>query len=110
MAKLYIGNLSGEVTDNGLQELFTGRGFQVTSARVICDREGGRSRGFGFVELVSSDEVARAIGELHGLSVQGRALQVNEARPQEPRSGGCRTEGARVYSGRRAGDTGRRSH
>ena len=42
MAKLYIGNLSGEVTDNGLQELFTGRGFQVTSARVICDREGGR--------------------------------------------------------------------
>jgi cold-inducible RNA-binding protein len=110
MAKLYIGNLSGEVTDNGLQELFTGRGFQVTSARVICDREGGRSRGFGFVELVSSEEVARAIGELHGLSVQGRALQVNEARPQEPRSGGCRTEGARVYSGRRAGDSGRRSN
>ena len=110
MAKLYIGNLSGEVTDNGLQELFTGRGFQVTSARVICDREGGRSRGFGFVELVSSDEVARAIGELHGLSVQGRALQVNEARPQEPRSGACRTQGSRAYSGARAGGNGRRSY
>jgi RNA recognition motif-containing protein len=110
MAKLYIGNLSGEVTDNGLQELFTGRGFQVTSARVICDREGGRSRGFGFVELVSSDEVARAIGELHGLSVQGRALQVNEARPQEPRGAGCRTAGARVYSGRRADGSGRQSN
>lgn len=110
MAKLYIGNLPAEVTDNGLQELFTGRGFQVTSARVICDREGGRSRGFGFVELGSSDDAARAIGELNGLSVEGRALQVNEARPQEPRSGGCRTEGGRVYSGRRAGGSGRWSN
>jgi RNA recognition motif-containing protein len=110
MTKLYIGNLSGEVTDNGLQELFAGKGFHVTSARVICDREGGRSRGFGFVELGSSDDVARAIGEMNGLSVEGRALQVNEARPQEARSGGCRTEGSRVYAGRRAGGNGRRSN
>jgi len=102
MPKLYIGNLSGQLTDNGLQELFTGKGFQVTSARVICDREGGRSRGFGFVELGSSDDVARAIGEMNGLNMDGRALQVNEARPQESRSGGCRSQPPRVYSAGRA--------
>jgi cold-inducible RNA-binding protein len=110
MAKLYIGNLAGEVTDEGLQELFAGKGFQVTSARVICDREGGRSRGFGFVELGSSEDVARAIGEMNGLSVQGRALQVNEARPQESRGAGVRSQGGRVDSGRRAGVSGRRSY
>jgi RNA recognition motif-containing protein len=110
MAKLYVGNLAGQLTDSGLGELFTGRGYQVTSARVICDREGGRSRGFGFVELGSSDDAARAIGEMNGLDVEGRALQVNEARPQEPRTGGCRTQGSRVYSGARAGSNGRRSY
>ena len=110
MAKLYVGNLSGEVTENGLQELFTAKGFQVTSARVICDREGGRSRGFGFVELGSSDDVVRAIGEMNGLTVEGRALQVNEARPQEPRTGGCRSQGGKVYSGARASGNGRRSN
>jgi cold-inducible RNA-binding protein len=105
MPKLYIGNLSGELTDSGLQELFTGKGFQVASARVICDREGGRSRGFGFVELGSSDDVARAIGEMNGLKMDGRALQVNEARPQEPRGGGCRSQAPRVYSAGRAGSS-----
>jgi cold-inducible RNA-binding protein len=110
MAKLYIGNFSGQLTDSGLEDLFTGRGYQVTSARVICDREGGRSRGFGFVELGSSDDVARAIGEMNGLDVDGRSLQVNEARPQEPRSGACRTQGSRVYSSARAGGNSRRSH
>ena len=109
MAKLYVGNLAGEVTDNGLQELFTGKGFQVTSARVICDREGGRSRGFGFVELKSDDDVVRAIGEMNGLDVEGRVLQVNEAREQQPRGGGCRTPGDRVHSGGRAGNS-RRSY
>ena len=110
MTKLYIGNLSGQLTDGGLGELFTARGYQVTSARVICDREGGRSRGFGFVELGSSGDVARAIGEMNGLDVEGRALQVNEARPQEPRSGACRTQSSRAYSGARAGGNGRRSY
>jgi len=110
MAKLYVGNLSGEVTDSGLQELFTGKGFQVASARVICDREGGRSRGFGFVELGSGGDVARAIGEMNGLSVEGRALQVNEARPQEPRGAGCRSQVSPVHSGRHAGGSGRRSY
>jgi cold-inducible RNA-binding protein len=85
MAKLYIGNLSFEVTDEGLQRMFVDKGYQVASARVICDRETGRSRGFGFVELGSNDDASRAIGEMNGLNVEGRALQVNEARPQELR-------------------------
>src|SRR5258708_11163902 len=110
MAKLYIGNLAGEVTDEGLQELFVGKGFKVTSSRVICDREGGRSRGFGFVELGSSEDAARAIGEMNGLSVQGRALQVNGARPQESRGSGVRSQGGRVDSARRAGPSARRSN
>jgi len=110
MTKLHIGNLSGQITDSGLEEIFTRKGFQVTSARVICDREGGRSRGFGFVEFGSSIDAARAITETNGLDVDGRALQVNEARPQEPRSGGCRTPGARLYSGARASGNGRRSY
>ncbi|PYT78434.1 MAG: RNA-binding protein [Acidobacteria bacterium] len=100
MAKLYVGNLSFEVTDDGLQQLFIGKGYQVASARVITDRETGRSRGFGFVELGSGDDAARAIGEMNGLNVEGRALQVNEARPQESRGGGDRPRGGRGSTGR----------
>jgi cold-inducible RNA-binding protein len=107
MDKLYIGNLSGQITDSGLEAIFSGKGFQVTSARVICDREGGRSRGFGFVELGSS-EAARAVTEMNGLNVDGRALQVMESHWQDPRSGGCRT--GRVYSGVLAGSNSRRSY
>lgn len=110
MAKLYIGNLSFEVTDDGLQQLFTDKGYQVTSARVICDRETGRSRGFGFVEVASSADVARAINEMNGFNVDGRALQVNEARPQEFRGGGERSGGGRGYSGSRSGGSGRRRY
>jgi len=78
MAKLYVGNLSFEVTDSGLQELFSSKGFQVASARVIRDNESGRSRGFGFVELGPGEDMARAIAEVNGITVEGRALQVNE--------------------------------
>lgn len=84
-AKLYVGNLAYEVTDDGLQRLFTDAGFQVESARVIRDMDTGRSRGFGFVELTSGEDVSRAITTLNGQTVEGRALQVNEARPQAPR-------------------------
>ena len=84
-AKLYIGNLAYEVTDDSLQRLFTDAGFQVESARVIRDMDTGRSRGFGFVELASGEELSRAITTLNGQNVQGRVLQVNEARPQAPR-------------------------
>ena len=90
MAKLYIGNLSFDTTDDTLQQLFVSNGFQVSSARVIRDNETGRSRGFGFVELEQGEDAARAITQLHGSTLEGRALQVNEARPQAPRrnSGG----------------------
>jgi len=79
MAKLYVGQLAAEITNDELGELFTTRGFPVTSARVICDREGGRSRGFGFVEFASVDEAERAIEELNGIDVQGRKILVKEA-------------------------------
>jgi cold-inducible RNA-binding protein len=108
MAKLYVGNLPAEVTNDGLQALFSSKGFQVTSARVICDREGGRSRGFGFVEVGSQEDAERAIGELHGSDVDGRTLQVNEARPQESRVGGDRSAGGHGHSGERSGGRSRR--
>jgi cold-inducible RNA-binding protein len=112
MAKLYVGNLSFEMTDDALNQLFVGKGYQVTSARVITDRETGRSRGFGFVELGSSGDVTKAIGELNGFSVDGRALQVNEARPQESRGGGGGGRdgggGGGRDSGGRGGGQGRR--
>jgi cold-inducible RNA-binding protein len=87
MTRLYIGNLASEFTNDRLQQLFSNKGFQLTSVRVICDREGGRSRGFGFVEFASREEAERAIGELHGSDVEGRTLQVSEARSRENRGG-----------------------
>jgi cold-inducible RNA-binding protein len=79
MTKLYVGQLSAEITNDELQQLFSARGFAVTSARVICDREGGRSRGFGFVEFGSEDDAERAIDELNGTDVRGRKILVKEA-------------------------------
>lgn len=88
MAKLYVGNLSFDTTDESLQHLFVSNGFQVASARVIRDAETGRSRGFGFVELGPGDDMEKAISQLNGFNLEGRVLQVNEARPQAPRGGG----------------------
>lgn len=111
MAKLYVGNLSFGMNDESLQQLFVEKGFQVSSARVITDRETGRSRGFGFVELGGGDDATKAIGEMNGLEVDGRQLQVNEARPQEGRSGGGGRSGGRDgYSGGRSGGNGRRNY
>lgn len=84
-SKLYVGNLAFGVTDDGLQQLFTTAGFQVESARVIRDMDTGRSRGFGFVELAPGEDMSKAINTLNGMTVEGRALLVNEARPQAPR-------------------------
>ncbi len=104
MAKLYVGNLSFEVTDDGLQQFFSSSGFQVASARVIRDMDTGRSRGFGFVELGPGEDIARAIAQLNGSSLEGRALQVNEARPQAPRgTGRGGFGGGRGNHGRRGG-------
>lgn len=86
--KLYVGNLPYSMTDSELEGLFSEVG-QVTSAKVVMDRETGRSRGFGFVEMDDADG-REAIEKFHGQDFQGRALVVNEARPREerPRSGG----------------------
>ncbi|MFO0862550.1 MAG: RNA-binding protein [Candidatus Saccharibacteria bacterium] len=82
--KLFVGNLSYGVTDESLKEFFEGVGT-VESAKVITDRETGRSRGFGFVEMSSEDEAKKAIDELNEKELDGRAISVNEARPQEER-------------------------
>ena len=85
--KLYVGNLGFDVSDNELRELFGSFG-SVDSAQVITDRDTGRSKGFGFVEMSSSGEAQAAITALDGKDHQGRALKVNEARPKESRPGG----------------------
>jgi RNA recognition motif-containing protein len=112
MTKLYVGNLSFGMTDDSLHQLFTGKGYQVASARIITDRETGRSRGFGFVELGAGDDATKAIGEFNGLDVDGRQLQVNEARPQESRGGGGNRGGGGHggYSNDRAGGNNRRRY
>lgn len=85
--KLYVGNLSYDMNKSDLEQMFAAHGT-VTSAQVITDRETQRSKGFGFVEMGSDQEAQAAIAALNGKSIEGRALTVNEARPQEPRSGG----------------------
>jgi len=85
--KLYVGNLSYDMNKNDLEQMFAAHGT-VTSAQVITDRETQRSKGFGFVEMGSDQEAQAAIAALNGKSIDGRALTVNEARPQEARSGG----------------------
>ena len=89
MKKLYVGNLAWGVTDDDLQSLFSEHG-SVASAAVITDRETGRSRGFGFVEMEDGGDAA--IEALNGQDMQGRALRVNEAQSKE-RSGGGRPGG-----------------
>jgi cold-inducible RNA-binding protein len=103
MTKLYVGGLPYSMTDESLLQLFTDKGYQPASAKIITERETGRSRGFGFVELGQGDDATKAIGELNGLNVEGRALQVNEARPQESRGGGGRPGSGRGFSGGRGG-------
>jgi RNA recognition motif-containing protein len=86
--KIYVGNLPWSTTDADLEELFSSAGA-VVSARVITDRESGRSRGFGFVEM-SQEDGQKAIAEINGQQIESRALKVNEAKEQQPRqaSGG----------------------
>lgn len=85
--KLYVGNLSYSMRDDTLQQQFTAYG-NVASAKVMMERDTGRSKGFGFVEMGSAAEAQAAIEGLNGKQVDGRALTVNIARPMEPRSGG----------------------
>src|ERR687896_1956610 len=85
--KLYVGNLSFQTSSEDLQQLFAKAGT-VESASVVEDRETGRSRGFGFVEMSSKEEGQAAIQQFNGKEVGGRALNVNEAKPREERGGG----------------------
>jgi len=85
--KLYIGNLPYSVDDNSLQSAFSEFGA-VSSAKVITDRETGRSKGFGFVEYESDSDAEAAIDKMNGQQLEGRAINVSEARPQAPREGG----------------------
>ncbi len=85
--KLYVGNLSYEVSGSDLEQMFSQHGT-VESAQVIEDRATGRSKGFGFVEMGSADEAQAAITALNGQDHGGRALTVSEAKPREPRGGG----------------------
>ncbi len=85
--KLYVGNLAYSIRDDDLQQAFSQFGT-VTSAKVMMDRETGRSKGFGFVEMGSDAEAQAAINGMNGQALDGRAVVVNEARPREERPGG----------------------
>jgi cold-inducible RNA-binding protein len=87
---LYVANLDFQMTEEELQQLFAANGI-VESTSIVTDRETGRSRGFGFVQMASSDEAQQAITQLNGSDCHGRNLIVNEARPRENRSNNQRT-------------------
>jgi len=91
-SKLYVGNLSYDTRDDDLQELFSEYG-QVVSAKVVMDRDTGRPRGFGFVEMGTAEEAQKAIQELDGKDFMGRAIKVNVAQPREDRPRGGRGGG-----------------
>jgi RNA recognition motif-containing protein len=99
--KLYVGNLSFDTSDQDLEQLFSQSGT-VESAKVVNDRDSGRSRGFGFVEMSSKAEGEAAMNEFNGKEVNGRSLVVNEAKQREDRGGGGGNRGG--YGG---GDKGR---
>ena len=98
--KLFVGSLAYSVTDDELEQFFAATG-KVTSAKVIIDRDTNRSKGFGFVEMESDDEAKAAIQQLDGKELNGRAIAVNEARPQENRErrsfGGGDRDGGRRF-------------
>ena len=101
-AKLYVGNLAYGVTNTDLENMFAPFGA-VQSAQVIMDRDTGRSKGFGFVEMSNNSEAQAAITAMNGKEIEGRKLTVNEARPKEDRggSGGGRSGGGGGGGGRR---------
>ncbi|HWN09943.1 MAG TPA: RNA-binding protein [Pyrinomonadaceae bacterium] len=102
--KLYVGNLSFQTSNDDLKQLFSQAGT-VESATIVEDRDTGRSRGFGFVEMSTKEEGEAAIAQFNGQEFAGRALTVNEARPREDRGG--RGGGGGGYGGNRGGGGGR---
>ncbi|MBM4121985.1 MAG: RNA-binding protein [Nitrospira sp.] len=105
-SKIYVGGLPYSATEQQLTELFAPHGT-VESARIITDKFTGQSRGFGFVEMATEDEAKKAIEALNATQMGGRTLTVNEAKPQEPRSGGGGFGGGRGGSGGGGGKRGR---
>ena len=103
--KLYVGNLSFQTSSEDLQQLFSQAGT-VESASVVEDRDTGRSRGFGFVEMSSNEEGQAAIEQFNGKEVNGRNLNVNEARPREDRGGNRGNGGRGGYGGGGGGNRG----
>ena len=87
--RMYVGNLSYNLTDAELRDAFAAHG-EVTSAEIVKDRASGQSKGFGFIEMPSEDEAKAAIQALHGTALKGRTLNVNEARPRADGGGGGR--------------------
>jgi RNA recognition motif-containing protein len=104
--KLYVGNLSFQTSSEDLRDLFSQAGT-VESASVVEDRDTGRSRGFGFVEMATKEEGEAAIAQFNGKDLQGRNLNVNEARPREDRGGGGNRGGFGGGGGNRGGGGGR---
>ena len=107
--KIYVGNLSYEVSEEDLQEAFEAFG-QVESVRIIKDKYSGQSKGFGFVEMPAEAEAQSAINDLNGKELKGRTLNVNEARPRTESRGGRGGQGGDRggYGGGRGGQGGRR--
>ena len=105
MKKLYVGNLSFDATDDELRQMFETHGT-VESAKIATDRDTGRSRGFGFIEMSANNEAEAAIAALNGREVGGRALIVNEARPKTSGFGGGRSGGREGNRGRSGGGRG----
>jgi RNA recognition motif-containing protein len=106
--KLYVGNLSYNIRDEDLQQAFAQYG-SVASAKVMMDRDTGRSKGFGFVEMGSDPEAQAAINGMNGQALDGRAIVVNEARPREERPGGFGGGGGRTGGGGFGGGGGGRT-
>jgi RNA recognition motif-containing protein len=96
--KIYVGNLSYNMDDQSLASLFSEFGT-VESARVVTDRDSGRSKGFAFVEMSADSEASEAIAKLNGTEQSGRAINVSEAKPQAPREGGGGRSGGGGYGG-----------
>jgi RNA recognition motif-containing protein len=107
--KLYVGNLPFSVTEDSLQQLFSQSG-KVESATIITDRDTGRSKGFGFVEMSTEQEAADAITKFNGTDFEGRSITVNEARPKAPREGGGGGRGFGGGGGRDRGGRGGGGH
>ena len=107
--KLYVGSLPYSTTEQDLQDLFASVG-PVESAKIVTDRDSGRSKGFGFVEMVNDQDATNAIQQLNGKDLGGRKLIVNEAKPQAPRTGGRDGGGGRGGFGGGGGRGGRNNY